>query len=66
MVLPFAKKGSNHVPTVVNIDTSIPKARIFRFENYWVDFPGFKECVHGLGVPPNLIVQPLLLTSLKA
>jgi hypothetical protein len=45
MGLPLAKKGSDHVPCVVNIDTSIPKAKIFRFEKYWVDFPGFKECV---------------------
>jgi hypothetical protein len=45
LVLPLAKKGSDHVPCVVNIDTNIPKAKIFRFENYWVDLPGFKECV---------------------
>jgi hypothetical protein len=45
MVLPLAKKGSDHVPCVVHIDTNIPKAKIFRFENYWVDLPGFKECV---------------------
>jgi hypothetical protein len=45
MVLPLAKKGSDHVPCVVHIDTNIPKAKNFRFENYWVDLPGFKECV---------------------
>jgi hypothetical protein len=45
MVLPLAKKGSDHVPCVVNIDTNIPKDKIFRFENYWVDLTGFKECV---------------------
>jgi hypothetical protein len=30
---------------VINIDTTIPKAKIFRFGNYWVDLPGFQECV---------------------
>jgi hypothetical protein len=45
MVLPLAKTGSDHVPLVVNIDTNIPKARIFRFDSYWVDLPGFAECV---------------------
>ena len=45
MVFTLAKTGSDHVPCVVNIDSSIPKAKIFRFENYWVDMPWFKECV---------------------
>jgi mannosylglycoprotein endo-beta-mannosidase len=45
MVLPLAKKGSDHLPFVVHICIDIPKAKIFRFENYWVDLPGFKECV---------------------
>jgi hypothetical protein len=45
MVLPLARKGSDHVPCVVNIDTNIPKAKLFRFESYWVDQPGFLECV---------------------
>jgi hypothetical protein len=41
LVLPLAKIGSDHVPCVVNIDTNIPKANFFRFENYWIDLPGF-------------------------
>jgi mannosylglycoprotein endo-beta-mannosidase len=45
LVLSLAKTGSDHVPCVVNIDTDIPKASLFRFDNYWVDLPGFKECV---------------------
>ena len=45
VVLPLAKTSSDHVPCVVSIDTTIPKARVFRFENYWVDMPGFMECV---------------------
>jgi hypothetical protein len=45
MVFPLAKIGSDHVPCVLNIDTDIPKANIFRFDNYWVTLPGFMECV---------------------
>ena len=45
MVLPLARSTSDHVPCVVTIATAIPKARAFRFENYWVDLPGFHECV---------------------
>jgi hypothetical protein len=45
LVLPLARTSSDHVPSVVNIDTNIPKARIFRFDYYWVDLPGFRECV---------------------
>jgi endonuclease/exonuclease/phosphatase family metal-dependent hydrolase len=34
MVLPLAKITSDHVPCKVQIGTSIPKANIFRFENF--------------------------------
>ena len=30
---------------MVSIDTVIPKAHIFRFENFWVQQPGFYDCV---------------------
>jgi hypothetical protein len=45
MVLPLSKPTSDHVPCVVSIDTVIPQAHIFRFENFWVDQPGFLDCV---------------------
>jgi hypothetical protein len=45
MVLPLANTASDHVPCVVHIDTVIPKANIFRFENFWVEQPGFMDCV---------------------
>ena len=45
MVLPLARTASDHVPCVVSIATCIPKAKVFRFENYWVDLPGFMDCV---------------------
>jgi hypothetical protein len=54
MTFPLAKIGSDHVPSVVNIDTNIPKAKIFRFENYWVQMPGFNDCVAGSWARPSL------------
>src|SRR4051812_10931149 len=45
VVFPMAKTGSDHVPCIVSIDTTIPKSNIFRFENFWVELPGFRECV---------------------
>jgi hypothetical protein len=33
------------VSCVVTINTDIPKSRLFRFENYWVDMPGFSYCI---------------------
>jgi hypothetical protein len=44
-VLPLTKTGSDHVPCVVMINTSIPKSKLFRFENYWVEMPGFTDFV---------------------
>lgn len=32
------KPISDHIPDVVKMDSHIPKAHIFRFENYLVDF----------------------------
>jgi hypothetical protein len=45
MLIPLAKTTSDHIPCVAQIGTSVPKARIFRFENYWVDHPGFLNVV---------------------
>jgi hypothetical protein len=45
LVFPLAKSTSDHVPCVVSISTVIPKAKIFRFENMWIDQPGFLDLV---------------------
>lgn len=45
LVFPLARTASDHVPCVVSIDTNIPKAKVFRFENYWANLPRFLECV---------------------
>ena len=36
LAIPLAKPISDHTPCVVQISTQIPKAAIFRFENYWL------------------------------
>ena len=47
LMLPLAHHTSDHVPCMVQIGTSIPKAKIFRFENFWVEHPGFFDVVQG-------------------
>jgi hypothetical protein len=39
----LARDQSNHVPCVINIKTEVPRARIFWFENYWMDHSNFKQ-----------------------
>jgi hypothetical protein len=36
-VLPIAKITSDHIPYKIVISTSIPRASIFRFENFWAE-----------------------------
>ena len=52
-VAPLARTASDHVPCVISISTSIPKAHIFRFENYWVHQPGFMDCVREVWSKPS-------------
>jgi hypothetical protein len=42
---PLAKLSSDHIPIKIQIGTSIPKAQIFRFEEFWLDFEGFTDTV---------------------
>jgi hypothetical protein len=48
LMIPLAKTTSDHVPCVVQIGTSIPKAQVFRFENFWTEQPGFLEVVQSV------------------
>lgn len=45
LLLPLSRPTSDHTPCMAKIGTRIPKAQVFRFENYWVDQPGFLELV---------------------
>jgi exonuclease III len=46
LLLPMARPTSDHIPCKIQIGTSIPKAQVFRFENFWVDHPGFFDLVN--------------------
>ena len=45
MAIPLSKPVSDHFPYVISIGTSIPKAQVFRFENFWLQHHDFKEIV---------------------
>jgi hypothetical protein len=45
LVNPLARPTSDHVPCVITIGTTIPKAQVFRFENHWTRMPGFMDVV---------------------
>jgi hypothetical protein len=43
---------SDQAPCVISIINSIPKAKVFHFENYWMDHEHFMDVVsHGWSVP---------------
>jgi hypothetical protein len=44
-VTPLAKITSDHIPCKISIGTNIRHSNIFRFENFWVEHPGFIDTV---------------------
>jgi hypothetical protein len=44
-VMALSRPISDHIPYVAQISTQVPKASIFRFENFWTEFVGFQEVV---------------------
>jgi exonuclease III len=48
MVKPLSRPTSDHTPCVVSIGSSIPKAKVFRFETYWTRLPGFLDVVRNI------------------
>jgi hypothetical protein len=36
----------DHSPYVISISTFVPKSKLFRFENFWMDFPDFLSMVY--------------------
>ena len=46
VVQPLSKPVSDHTPFVVSIGSKIPKSSSFRFENFWVDIPGFLDTIN--------------------
>jgi hypothetical protein len=48
MVKPLARPTSDHTPCVISIGSSIPKAKVFRFETFWTRLPGFMDVVKNI------------------
>ncbi len=48
LVKPLARSTLDHTPCIVQIGTDIPKADIFRFENFWVEHDGFFDLVQSI------------------
>ena len=67
-VTPLAKTASDHVPCLVTISTSIPKAHIFRFEIFWVHQAGFMDCVQEVWTRPShkTHISAIIVDKLKA
>jgi hypothetical protein len=42
---PMSRVTSDHTPCVVQIGTSVPKAQIFSFENFWLEHPNFMDII---------------------
>lgn len=53
MVLPLAKITSDHLPCKIQIGTNIPRANIFRFENYWFYHPGCIDQITNAWLAPT-------------
>jgi hypothetical protein len=41
----LARPVSDHTPCLISIQSSIPRSKVFRFEIFWVQHPGFKKTV---------------------
>mgnify|MGYP005815218383 FL=1 len=55
MVKPLCRPTSDHTPCVVNIETKIPRAKLFRFESYWLLHPGFMDVVNRVWDKPTAL-----------
>jgi hypothetical protein len=55
---------SNHTPCLVSISTDISKAKVFRFENYWLLLEEFMQVMeHGCNVPINQSNKVKMVTA---
>jgi hypothetical protein len=54
VVIPLAKTTSDHLPCKIQIGTNIPKANIFRFENFWLSHPDCFELIKNAWSTPTI------------
>jgi hypothetical protein len=71
-VKPLSRNTSDHVPLLISIGTEIPKAKIFHFENFWLDCHGFLSMVENAWAIPCRarvyagIISPKIKNTRKA
>lgn len=58
LVKTLVKETSGHWPCVVEINTTIPQANSFRFENFWLSHEGFPQVAANGWSAPGHIVDP--------
>jgi hypothetical protein len=46
MGFPLARLGSDHIPIHIQVGTHIPKAQLFKIENFWFEFDGIMELIN--------------------
>lgn len=62
---PLVMETSDHWPCVIETKTNIPKSRIFRFENFWMEYEGFLPLVAACWNQNFAQTDPALLLSAK-
>lgn len=65
LVLPLARITSDHIPCKVQIGTRIPKANIFRVENYWFNYPSCFEKISNTWSMPTKCYNSAHVVSAK-
>lgn len=65
MVIPLARVTSDHIPCKVQIETNIPKANLFRFENFWFNHPGCMEQISNAWLTPTRCSDSAQVISAK-
>jgi hypothetical protein len=65
VVLPLARITSDHLPCKIQTGTNIPKANIFRFENYWLNHTECLEKIRNVWISPVNVVNNAHVVSAK-
>jgi exonuclease III len=62
---PLTMETSDHVPCAISVSTKIPKSFIFRFENYWLQHPGFISVVQQHWTAPSHLIDTAKILTAK-
>jgi hypothetical protein len=65
IVLPLARITSDHLPCRVQIGTNIPKANIFRYENFWLNHLECLEQIKTVWLTPVNVCNSAHIISAK-